>query len=68
MHGAYDRDPHKPTSTQADCPSCHTSLILTWPELGQRITCHSCTAELEIVWLNPVELDWPPEDNDYRDE
>jgi hypothetical protein len=31
------------------------------------VTCSRCDAELEVVWLDPVELDWPFID-DYDDE
>jgi hypothetical protein len=23
------------------------------------VTCKSCDTELEVVWLDPLELDWP---------
>ena len=28
------------------------------PEIGQRVTCQSCTVELEVTWLFPVCLDY----------
>jgi hypothetical protein len=26
--------------------------------MGQRVKCQTCESDLEIVWLEPVELDW----------
>ena len=43
----------------ADCPDCltrirfHTRLML-W----QKVTCPECRAALEIISLDPIELDW----------
>jgi lysine biosynthesis protein LysW len=28
------------------------------PWIGQPVTCESCGADLEVVDLNPLELDW----------
>ncbi|MCW5875912.1 MAG: hypothetical protein KIS85_03430 [Anaerolineales bacterium] len=36
------------------------------PKIGARVQCQSCEAELEVVWLSPLELDWPVDD--YEDE
>jgi hypothetical protein len=41
--------------------------------MGELVSCSECDAELEIVWLNPIELDSPldsvDEDNyEYEDE
>jgi lysine biosynthesis protein LysW len=53
---------------KADCPSCGANVYVgSKPKLGQHIMCFACKTELEIVWLEPVELDWPYED-DYEDE
>ena len=38
------------------------------PVLGKVIRCDGCGAELEIVWLDPIELDWPLIDDDDSDE
>jgi lysine biosynthesis protein LysW len=29
------------------------------PKMGMLVACADCGAELEIVWLDPLELDWP---------
>ena len=60
----------------AKCPACsgETYLIVN-PKMGQAVRCSSCGAQLEVVWLDPVELDWPFDDDegdelddDYWDE
>jgi lysine biosynthesis protein LysW len=44
----------------AECPSCGESVnVGTRPKMGQRVVCQACDTELEVVWLDPVELDWP---------
>lgn len=54
----------------ADCPACGATVrLLTKPKMGQRASCSACKAELEVVWLEPVELDWPyDEDEDSLDD
>jgi alpha-aminoadipate/glutamate carrier protein LysW len=53
-----------------DCPACGAKVRLhTKPKMGQRTSCSACKAELEVVWLEPVELDWPYDaDQDDFDE
>ena len=41
------------------CPDCGHSIYLgtqLWE--GQLIRCQNCGTELEVINLNPVELDW----------
>ena len=48
-------------STKKDfayCPDCEASLRLKSVHLGQQITCRECGTLLEVVELNPIELDW----------
>jgi lysine biosynthesis protein LysW len=54
----------------AVCPSCGDTMRLTErPHLGERVTCPACQEALEIVELNPVELDWAfDDDDDYYDD
>jgi transcription initiation factor IIE alpha subunit len=43
----------------AFCPECEEGVSLgPRPRIGQRVTCPHCNAELEVVDLSPVELDW----------
>lgn len=49
----------------ADCPNCGFVIrFKTIPEMGDLVTCPKCNTELEVVWLDPIELDWPFEDDD----
>ena len=54
--------------TAAVCPDCDESIRVPGkPQLGQRFVCQSCSAELEVINLEPIELDWAfdePEDDD----
>jgi lysine biosynthesis protein LysW len=53
---------------KAECPACNTNVNLGGkPKMGQRLKCNSCGTELEVVWLDPVELDWPYDDDDFDD-
>ncbi len=55
------------------CPSCDAQInVGPKPKMGQRMICHFCKSEVEVAWLDPVELDWPfdsDEDDayDYED-
>ena len=43
----------------ADCPSCAARIYFnTRPNLGDVVVCHECEDNLEIIWLNPIKLDW----------
>ena len=43
----------------AYCPECVARLYLgRKPWLGQPVICEHCDADLEVVKLNPPELDW----------
>jgi lysine biosynthesis protein LysW len=57
----------------AFCPDCEEPIHLSiQPKVGQRITCRSCGAELEVIETSPLELDWaydgPVEDWDEDEE
>jgi alpha-aminoadipate carrier protein LysW len=55
--------------TLAECISCGAEIKFSAkPKMGALVTCPDCTAELEVVWLDPVELDWPYEEGDYDDD
>lgn len=55
----------------AECISCGNEIIIRGtPQMGQQVKCNKCGSELEVVWLDPLELDWPfdddyDEDDDY---
>ena len=51
------------------CLSCDEEIrILRSPKMGMLVTCADCGAELEVVWLDPLELDWPFIDDDWDEE
>jgi len=55
------------------CPDCGQQIEL-WPllKVGEELICPHCEANLEVVNLDPVELDWayipPAEDDDSWEE
>lgn len=55
---------------KAKCPMCGADVkVATSAKLGAIIVCGECDAELEVVSLKPLELDWPldvlEDDDDY---
>ena len=54
--------------TVARCPDCKQRIeIRPFLRVGDALVCPHCEADLEVVDLNPVELDWayiPPADED----
>lgn len=53
----------------ARCPECDTHVIIpASAELWDMVTCRTCGTELEVVDLDPPELDyWYDPDEDYDD-
>ena len=50
-------------STRAECPSCGSYVpVGRKVRMGQRVACPICREKLAVIWLHPVELDWPFED------
>lgn len=48
------------------CPSCEGKISLMGKiELGQRVRCPNCYDELEVIEINPLELDWPYEEREW---
>jgi lysine biosynthesis protein LysW len=55
--------------TDAKCPMCGATVqVSEKKKLGDIVFCDQCDAELEIVSLKPIELDWPLDDYDAEDE
>jgi lysine biosynthesis protein LysW len=49
---------------RAICPDCDEDVFFsTKPRLGQIVYCSSCDARLEVVEVDPLELDWALEDS-----
>ncbi len=57
--------------SRAVCPSCgEWVILLDPPHIGQKVTCVHCEADLEVIEITPVELDWAylANDDDLDDE
>ena len=53
----------------AKCPMCGASVrIPSNPKEGNLVFCDGCDAELEIVTINPITLDWPLDDYVFEGE
>lgn len=55
----------------AECPSCGATIeVGRKPKMGQAVRCFDCDTRLEVVWLDPLELDWPAEEyeQDFEDD
>jgi lysine biosynthesis protein LysW len=43
----------------AYCPDCDSRITFNpSARVGQKITCRYCDAELEVISVDPLELDW----------
>lgn len=52
----------------ATCPDCDEAVKLgPHPQRGQRVTCPECWADLEIIRLDPPELDFAGEEEEEWD-
>jgi alpha-aminoadipate carrier protein LysW len=52
----------------ARCPDCDEIIRpRSNPRIGQKLSCSVCDAELEVVGINPLELEWAIDD-DYDDD
>ncbi len=50
------------------CPECDREINFPSPQIGQRVICPHCNADLEVIGLNPIELDWFFEDDEFYDD
>ncbi len=56
-------------STVVECPSCGVPVKMNAnAKLGQTVTCIACKSKLEVVWLDPFELDILIDDDDDSDD
>jgi len=52
----------------AECPQCGNNVqVGSQPTIGKLVKCKECGSELEVVWLDPVELDWPLDEEEMED-
>ena len=58
--------------SQPLCPSCGEVVrVSSSARIGSEVKCGSCQTQLEVVWLDPIELDWQMEEefeSYYEDE
>ena len=40
------------------CPDCDGRIVLSDIRLGQKLVCPHCDTQLEVIALEPLELDW----------
>ena len=53
---------------KANCISCQEMITVgAHSQLGTFVICPKCDARLEVIWLAPLELDWPTEDFIHED-
>ena len=52
------------TTYTITCPECGAELTLDDPIEGEIVTCAECGVELEVLSLEPLELDLAPEEEE----
>ena len=53
----------------AICPGCDDELYVRGePRLGQKVLCRECDETLQVVSVDPLEVDWAYDEEDDRDE
>lgn len=51
------------------CPDCDEKIVLNpHIKLGLKFICPHCDAELEVISIDPVEIDWVYDDSWDEDE
>ena len=59
---------------KAYCPNCDAEVSMNSPRLGTMFQCPDCEVDLEVVSVNPFDVDFPSDnyddwdDDDYDDE
>jgi lysine biosynthesis protein LysW len=57
-----------PREQKTYCPECTSSITFKrTPWLGDKVSCRHCGTALEVVDLNPIELDWAFDSEDDDD-
>jgi alpha-aminoadipate carrier protein LysW len=55
----------------AYCPDCDETIVLRSPKVGQKLFCPHCDTEVEVISIDPLDLDWAYDtsyDEDWADE
>ncbi len=58
----------KVRTARAECPSCMEDVNVPQPAMGKLVRCGNCNEMLEVVWLDPLELDFQYEEYDEDEE
>jgi lysine biosynthesis protein LysW len=48
---------------KAYCPNCDAPIVVDKPHEGATVTCRECGEALEVVSVNPFEIDFPLDDD-----
>jgi hypothetical protein len=51
----------------AECPNCDSLIPVGSTRIGTMVRCNACHENLIVIASNPLELDWPFDD-EYDDE
>jgi hypothetical protein len=52
----------------AECPNCDSLVPVGSTRIGTMVRCNTCHESLIVISSNPLELDWPFEDEDFDEE
>lgn len=52
---------------KAYCLNCDEAISVLNPRIGATVICPECGAEMEVISVNPLELDFPL-DEDWEDD
>lgn len=57
------------TDLTAKCPDCRSVIVFpVMPRLNQTVVCDTCEVTLAVVSLNPIELDWAFDEDEYDED
>jgi alpha-aminoadipate carrier protein LysW len=51
-------------SIEATCPECEGGIVLRDPIQGEIVPCPSCGSDLEVIRLDPLQLELAPEEEE----
>ena len=53
--------------TSAYCPDCDERIDLKHARVGQKLFCPHCDTEVEVIAIDPLELDWAYDSSYFED-
>ncbi len=45
------------------CPNCDAELEVRNPKLGAKLDCPECEEQLEVISVDPIDVDYPYDDD-----